>query len=92
MYGHGTTDPPEFQSIHESGLYSLQDHDVELADVALSSPLERYPLPSSPTVNGGSMVGLLPRWVSRESAVGVLFFPVCLFVYVYYSVVLLLLL
>ena len=52
LYGHSTGEPPGFHAIHESGLFSLPNHEVRVADVALASPLEAYPLPQPPRVKG----------------------------------------
>jgi len=50
LYGHSTSQPPGFQSIHESGLFSLHDPDVKMTDTALSSPPEPHTLPNPPSI------------------------------------------
>lgn len=52
LYGHSTSQPPGFQSIHESGLFSLHDPDVKMTDTALSSPPEPHTLPNPPSIQG----------------------------------------
>ena len=54
LYGYSTSQPPDLQSIHESGLFSLHDHDVRVTDTALASPPDPHALPTPPSVQGSS--------------------------------------
>ena len=54
LYGYSTSQPPDFQSIHESGLFSLHDHDVRVMDTALATPPDPHTLPTPPSVQGSS--------------------------------------
>lgn len=51
LYGHNV-EPPPFIYIHENGLYSVEDQEMPLRDLSLSSPVVPTDLPPPPSLTG----------------------------------------
>ena len=52
LYGHQSSDPPQFSPVHQTGLFSVDDPEVRLEEIAHGTPVESHTLPQPPSITG----------------------------------------